>query len=356
MTLPRLGAAMIVKNEAATIRPCLESLRPHIGYWVCGDTGSDDDTEAVVREVFAGIPGEMLHIEWDGFGPARSQTFAAIHGKCEWWAATDADMVWSGLDDFVPPAGLDGLTVQMGAGGSFRWRLPLVLNGSVEFVSIGRAHEFTARADGQTMRTEPTDAVRVTYPDRSSPAKSQWQLDLLQRDLADDPENPRTLFYMSQCLRELGRDVEARHLYLKRAAMTTGWSEEADYAAFRAALLAPEAERVGALLAAWERRPERLEPLSCAIGELNRADCHRTAYTLIPDAWPAEAPEGLFVADDPCRYGLMFEKSIAAWYVGRCDESRALSAALLARDDLPPAVRAAAERNLALTDSEEEAA
>lgn len=124
--------------------------------------------------------------------------------------------------------------------------------------------------------------------------------------------------------------------------------EETWYAAFRAALLAPDDRRVPELLAAWELRPERLEPLACAVGFLNRAGLPNVAYALIPPTWPEAAPEGLFVADDPWRYGMAYERSVAAFGTGRYVECARLSADLAARDDVPEPVREAARHNLAL--------
>ena len=53
---------MIVRNEAAIIRRCLESVRPHIDRWVICDTGSTDNTPDIVQEILSGIPG-TLHRE-----------------------------------------------------------------------------------------------------------------------------------------------------------------------------------------------------------------------------------------------------------------------------------------------------
>ena len=65
---------MIVKNEARIIRRCLESARPLIDSALIVDTGSEDDTIAVVREAFAdlGLPGRVVEEPWRDFAYNRS--------------------------------------------------------------------------------------------------------------------------------------------------------------------------------------------------------------------------------------------------------------------------------------------
>ena len=60
----RLCLNMIVKDEAANIERCLESLAPAVAAWVICDTGSSDDTPERIERFFAAraIPGELHRI------------------------------------------------------------------------------------------------------------------------------------------------------------------------------------------------------------------------------------------------------------------------------------------------------
>ena len=66
---------MIVKNESAIIRNCLESIAPWLDYWCIHDTGSTDNTVQIIETFFRerGIPGEMHHTPWKNFGYNRTK-------------------------------------------------------------------------------------------------------------------------------------------------------------------------------------------------------------------------------------------------------------------------------------------
>jgi glycosyltransferase involved in cell wall biosynthesis len=396
-----LGLVMIVRDEAERIGACLAAARPYISSWTVVDTGSVDETPEIVERMLGGerdpldywgmdrshtwtdrgdvatcpcgerktgggpywgcptgacgewctfapgpIPGTLHRSPWVDFGTNRSEALALARGTADWLLALDADMVVTIDPGWQPDPDVDAYMVAMGNGGAFTWRLPLVLNGRVIFRSIGRCHEYTARADGAPMRTEPTDAVRVRYPDRSSTGKSRWHLELLQRDLDERPDDPRTVFYMAQTLRDLGRASEAQAFYERRAAMG-GFEEERWYAQYRAASLeADPVRRLGALLLAWDARPERHEARYALVAELAATDHHHAAYALSDGPWNPPA-DGLFVDRDADLWGLAFWRSVAAWWIGWTEEALALCDDLLANPNLPAHFRAAVERNRA---------
>jgi len=79
-----LSVILIVKNEAANIRACLESVA-----WadeiVVVDSGSTDDTVAICKEL-----GALVHVhDWPGFGVQKNRALAYA-GK-DWVLSLDAD-------------------------------------------------------------------------------------------------------------------------------------------------------------------------------------------------------------------------------------------------------------------------
>ena len=339
--LPRYGLAMIVKNGADDLPRTLAAARPYIGYYVISDTGSTDDTMAIIRRELKGIPGVLREDPFVDFGHNRSIVFAEIRNKCRWALLMDADMAVEMDEEWEPDPALDAYMIEMGRYTPFSYRLPLLVRGDIAWRSVGAVHEYTWREDGLPYRSEPTDAVRVdmTAADRSSPEKFRWHLAMLMREWRRDRTNQRTAFYLAQTFRSLGKTAVARRWYLRRAGMA-GYAEEAFYSAYQAALLAPDwPTRAVELMAAWERRPGRLEPLYDLAAELNRRDMHHAAYALASVGAPLPA-DSLFVSTWVWDWGVTFERSVAAYWVGRRDECRELCDRLLENPRVPTFVRA----------------
>lgn len=344
------GLVMIVKDEAEGILDTLATLRPHISHWVVCDTGSTDGTQDIIREYLKGIPGELYEDPWVNFGHNRSLALKRAYGTADWLIASDADMRWTIDPTFVIPPGPESLTIKMGAGSGFEWRLPLVLKGDIPWKSIGAVHEYTMREDGALHPSMATDRMSVMYYDRSDPEKTAWQLGMLRAELEKDPEDSRSVFYAAQCSRELGAYADARALYARRALMG-GYEQERWYAQYWSAQLEEDPNsRLLAYLACWEARPSRMEPLCLAAREMNSRGWHHAAYALLNRAVVMPGPEDtFFIHMSVWQWGMDFEKHVASWWVGRKKESADLARKLLKRDDLPEHVHAALQANLKYT-------
>ena len=84
--MPTVGLSMIVKNGAATLRPCLESVRGLARQIVIADTGCTDATCEIAREFGATI----IQVAWENhFAKARNSALAAM--TTDWVLFLDAD-------------------------------------------------------------------------------------------------------------------------------------------------------------------------------------------------------------------------------------------------------------------------
>ena len=341
-----LGAVLIVRNEAGRIEACLASaIAAGVTVVTVVDTGSTDDTRERVTDACRGIELRRHRRPFVNFGQARSEAFALARGSADWLLALDADMTVEIAQGFQPDPELDAYMIEMHTEG-LDYRLPLLLRGDLPWLSVGAVHEYTALATGGVGRRMPTDAVRVSYVhDPGSPEKARFYARLLEDEHAEQPDNPRTVYYLAQAYRGLG-DPRAKGLYERRASMDGG--EEAALAAYWAACLEPDwPAQALALLRAWEMRPQRLEPLYDLVHGLNERGQHLTAYRLATTlVGPCDdaLPRWPGVYD----WGMDFERSIAAWHVGEWAEAAALNESLLANPRLPESVREAVQRNATL--------
>ena len=77
---------MIVKNEAHTLRACLNSVQGVVQQIVVADTGSTDNTQDIARECGA----EVISFSWENdFAKARNAALALM--TTDWVLVLDAD-------------------------------------------------------------------------------------------------------------------------------------------------------------------------------------------------------------------------------------------------------------------------
>lgn len=341
----------IVKNEAARIERMLASAAPYIDWWTIIDTGSTDGTAELVERTMGlvhRVPGTLIRSDFVDFGTMRSLAFRYAAGTGDWLLALDADMTISIDPGFEPDPEVDAYMIEMGSTHGFSNRLPLLLRGDLPWVSVGPVHEYTALEDGSIGTRVATDDIRISMPAPSATtaAKLEWHAELLTKALIVNPKDARSTFYLAQTRRDQGRIGEARALYLQRAGMG-GWDEEQFVAAYQAATLAQDWPTKSAeLLRAWESRPRRLEPLYDLVAGLNERGQHQAAYRL-SDVSLDRPNDVLFVEGAVWEWGLLFERSVAAWWTGDQSTFRRLTRTLLRRD-LPAHIRERVEANAAL--------
>ena len=88
---PSLSLCMIVRDSSRTLPSCLESIRPWVDEMVVVDTGSVDETPAIVES----FGGRLFHFSWcDDFSAARNESLR--HAQGEW-------IFWMDSDDTIPP-------------------------------------------------------------------------------------------------------------------------------------------------------------------------------------------------------------------------------------------------------------
>jgi glycosyltransferase involved in cell wall biosynthesis len=339
--LTTYAVVAIVKDEAAGIDRFVASVGPLVSHAVIVDTGSTDGTLDAACQFACPVTVESR--PWVDFGHNRSEAFALARGTADWLLALDADMTVEIDPDFEPDPAVDAYMVRMGSD-DFAYRLPLLLRGDLPWESRGAVHEYTCLPDRPYVGV-PTDKVRVTtHGDRSSREKSLWHAGMLEAEVARDPDNARSVFYLANTYFDLG-DPRALAMYERRVRMG-GWDQEVFYSRYRYALLLPTwPAQLQALVKAWEARPTRLEPVYEIAKAMNARGEHHAAYRFATVAVEPSADD-LFIHQSVWNWGMDFERSIAAWWVGRRDECRDLCDALLERK-IPDHIRAQVEANRA---------
>ena len=91
--MPTVGLVMIVKNEEAVIERALRSAAPFVSVVSIVDTGSTDQTKAIIQRV-AGELNLTCHLHdrpWVNFGHTRSEALQLAGPHMDWGIMLDAD-------------------------------------------------------------------------------------------------------------------------------------------------------------------------------------------------------------------------------------------------------------------------
>jgi len=259
---------MIVKNEMANLERCLSALADHIACWVIGDTGSSDGTQDFIIAFFAarGLSGELHSFPFENFEQARNAALDHAYASplaYDYLLFADADMELVVEDlDFRARLEAPGYRLlQRTGGGLSYWNTRLVRRDAGARYK-GVTHEYV------DVPGDVGELRGVWYKDHASGSnrvdKFERDIRLLTQALEAEPDNHRYWFYLAQSYKDAGRTAEGAQTYAKRAAMG-GWEEEAWYARMMEARCLRDMDDEGGFvrqaLAAYNRRPQRAEPL-----------------------------------------------------------------------------------------------
>ena len=321
-------------------------MRPFIDWWVVADTGSSDGTQALVREVMSGVPGELVERPWVNFGHNRQEVLdiarASPHrGPGDYALWIDADEQLLDVPGDRPRLDKDGYHLQVSYAGITYMRLALVRLDQ-PWRWEGPVHEYLTM-EGQALGELPAPRVLVSHDGARAQDPDTYRKDaaLIEEALREDPDNPRLQFYLGQSWRDAGEPEKALAAYRTRIENPQGWAQERYVALFNSAVLLerlqrPAAEVAEAYLAAHQDCPWRAEPLV----ELARVERERGRFAVaLLYARPATklrkpGGEALFVEESAYSWRAWDELAISSYWTGRyADAVAAAEKALAVRPD-----------------------
>ena len=201
---------MIVKNEARRLASSLPAWAPIVDFWVIGvDRNNTDDTENVIKTHLAGVPGEILIVDFDGMGP--TWTKVVEHGLKKYPQATHgilADADFTPLPQTLSKWDLDTgcsklqFTVLEADGTGTRvmdWIYRNIPGVRVE----RRTHQILLVPRTSNQRTYQRQIGFTVkefaggYQDRAG-NKSGRYIDWLLKDLEEMPGDSRTIYYLAK--------------------------------------------------------------------------------------------------------------------------------------------------------------
>lgn len=364
---PKICLSMIVKDEADVIVETLEQVKDQIDSWVIVDTGSTDETKALILECLKDKPGELLECEFENFGQARNVALKAAQAYCNdrdknyYIMTLDADWDVDIDGDIREPLklGLDGYMWRVSMG-SVTYSMMMTTKADQPWSWFGRVHEYLMLEDG----SKPTvgKIPMVIKPRRVGGAEQNryekdaaWLLEerdqLEAENKTDQAHYARVCYYLAQSYRDAGMLDEALEAFAYRGTLQNTWEEERFYAMYQAGLILSDrddAAYYNALMYAWGHMPHRCEYLYPIIKRLNKEGRFVEALELSQMALKrAQKREGaLFRVDWVYEWGMLFEYTLCLFYTGNVQEALRQSQKLLFVDNLPDVIRGQIGKNI----------
>jgi glycosyltransferase involved in cell wall biosynthesis len=342
---------MIVKNETSVIKRSLSSVKPIIDYWVIVDTGSTDGTQEMIKEFMKDVPGELHERPWVNFEHNRNEALQLAKGKADYTFFIDADEELVYDENFVlPHLDKDFYYVTMEHSGTY-YETNQLINHHLDWKWVGVLHEYVHSDQARTF--EILKGVKNIY--RSEGCRSQDankylnDAKVLEAALKKEPFNHRYTFYLAQSYRDAGLKEKAADAYKLRAAMG-GWDQEVFFSKYQAALLEEElgnADWIESYTDAFQYRPTRAEPLYHLARKFRLSGNYLMGYLVASHGCQIPYPKDvLFVKKWIYDYGLLLEKSVSAYWLGKYEECLQISQKILKEPNLPPNIKECAEKNI----------
>lgn len=385
MNRPTVCWNAIVRDESRAIERCMASLVGQIDYWVVADTGSEDDTPAIIEAFFHehGVPGELHRRPWVSFAHNRNEALRLAEHKADYLLLMDADMVLEVADPGWK-AGLaaDAYLVRQRMPGLDQY-LPRLINartaGDKRWRYRCATHEFLASEDPAATVAEMLHGIRLLDHDDGGYKADKFArdarlleaqlreleaLDGVVADAADDAvrallrDRPlllrRTLFYLGESYRNGDLGLDQAIAYYRRRTEAGGWGEEIAWSWLQIGrclerLGAPWPEAQEAYLRAFESSPRRGEALMHLARHCNRAGDYALAYLYSAHAMSLPEPPAdcLFLDQGAHAWGIPEEYALSCYWTGRQAEAATVWRRLLEGDRLPALERPRVAANLA---------
>jgi hypothetical protein len=335
---------MIVKNEAAVIERCLDSVRSVIDRWVIVDTGSTDGTQDIIRRHLRDRPGELHERPWRDFAHNRSEALELARGIGDYTLIIDADDTLEMAPGVtLPPLSADSYTITINHN-DIVYRRPQLMRSSLPWRYEGVLHEYVT-CDGAGPAGQLSGIAIRLNPDgarRKDPQTYRRDAAILETALQTET-NPfliaRYRFYLAQSYRDCGRPEKAMASYLVRAELGF-WQEEVFISLYGAAKLMeqlayPEQQVIAAYLRAADAQPTRIESLYRASRFCRLKERYEEGYQIAKRGLNTPMPSGaLFVEPKIYQTGLLDEFSVNAYWSGHNWDCLSASLKMLATEKL----------------------
>lgn len=317
----KLCLNMIVKNESRIITRLLESVLNIIDTYCICDTGSTDETAAVITEFMKlkGKPGEVYKEPFKNFGYNRTHSLERAARWGEYALLLDADMRLVIQPEFTKDdLKHNGYSI-IQKNGSIEYYNTRIVKTGIGVKCVGPTHEYYDFPGGDSGHKLPTLYIDDIGDGGAKADKFERDIRLLHQGLEEEPRNERYHFYLANSYNHVGKYREAIEWYKKRVDLG-GWIEEVFYACFELGNMYHKVGEIGNAVYWWmeayNRHPKRSESLYELTKYYREVGKQRIAqmYCDLGSSIPFPKDDLLFIKTACYDFLFDYENSILAYY------------------------------------------
>ena len=312
---------MIVRNESKIITRLLESVLPIIDTYVICDTGSTDDTPAIITSFFNkhNIPGEVITEPFKNFGYNRTIALKAARGRATYALLLDADMIFKIESTFDKQSLTHGAYMIIQKGGGLNYYNTRLIRLDIDASCSGPTHEYYDLP--QHTVNEKCDSIWINDIGDGGSKGDKFERDirLLKQGIEEEPTNGRYYFYLANSYFNSGRHEESIDYYKKRIELG-GWVEEIFYSYLNLGHAHMKIGQDGEAIFAWMNGYNHHQTRSETIYEICKYYRERgknklaMVFCMLGKEIPYPKNDTLFIHKDVYETGFDYELSILGYY------------------------------------------
>lgn len=332
----KICLTMIVKNESKIIERCLDSVKDIIDCISICDTGSTDNTIAIIEEYMQreGIPGKVHRHQWENFGHNRTLSAVAAQESLDelgfklnetFLLLLDADMMLQISPEFNKTLLTADCYLMMQKNHSYSYYNTRLIRASLPWECVGVTHEYWACKMPCIEERLYTMDIDDRDDGGSKSDKFERDIRMLKKGLEEDPSNSRYVFYLANSYQCLQQFEEAMKWYTARIEMG-GWYEEVWYSKYMIGTCYEEMgkwnQALSCYLEAYQFNSARAEPLRHISKFYLLTGQFELAYFFAKEGSKIPYPhdQSLFINHDVYNYLFDEDISIAAFYTSKPEE------------------------------------
>ena len=238
-----INLLIMVKDAGDDFREILKANKQYVDKWTILDTGSSDNTISIIRDVFSHMEGNLYEEPFINFRDSRNRLFELAGDECAFNIMIDDSYVLNGnLREFLDTARGDDKADSFSlfiADNEIEYSSNRITKPERKLKYKYKIHEIIEENENLCIPREIAwiQDIGSPYMIERTTNRKQKDIELLEEELRENPDDPRNLYYMAETYYCLKDWQNAFRYYKLRSESNKGFDEETYDSLFKMALI-----------------------------------------------------------------------------------------------------------------------